>query len=1789
MLFTMPTTLNMNTTPVLEQLVQEPEPAPTTPMLNDWTNPAEQEPQGSPAMPVEEKAETTPLIVEEQKRDEYWRNLLTGSPDTIPDEIRIKALPSGENAPSVPEEESNYELLGNINRSWMVDYSPYSREEVQNNWPGMRAELAREMGVESDEHEVFVALSEKARTDEIRRVAQKLYEDSYKAALLGDAMPMLPEEEDEEMAAAWSAVAEQAQNKALEEREEYLPLAMRVFVAWEVLRAAEVEMNSLPYVVRYSPEFFSALEELSDMPEEKRNRVYNLAQVLAKEAGVETKPVGTAEAMGRSLLRGADALRHNLIQGVGYTAAAAVDSFGATWNLKSVRHAASKVDSWLRMLRELREVAQGRVYPITLEEEEAGLASQLAVDAASGTPMALLPFCGRAGFGIMASAAVGDIAAEARKRMPEGEMTLQVLSAMAGASIQSAIYSCMGDVGRKVVGNTISSFMKAKGQGLKGYSLAALQSGARFLEANAKMLAAGKASQGISLGSQEFAAWSEGLDSHIDWRLYGNNLLDIETNMREAAMNLPYILIASGRAALHHFRSPNALVSDSAALESWGVNASVRKRISEEPNIQRQNEMLRQALSGSKRWSGMGFFPEIMRAMNLLNTKDFQGFKEEAVVREFLQLPAQLPNRLNEMKMRELLTPELQQEALARLAPAKLGKSLSSRALESLQMMDLWYRKADVWKQQIKTPHAARYRFLSEINRQGKLVPKRLKFDGFYRPHVEKERQQFLANKMDELNSLSYNFLLLTHSMDGLAHSFKNRDLAEKYTEHMRKRLLSHVFRAIMQEECGIPAEEAFRPFNDYIYQVIRERKKSFNAPAWLSQNRKVGSQWFKLAHTMPMERLEEKHFSNQHRYVTWLKQKSWKHYVDKKPYIVMEAPNRGIEQGETLECFRIITGMHAKAEYIREILPYMEDYQTALTRGMSPLQAMSHIIEREFGEYLIPEIWKPESLAENPTATADMENFTARNKDLYQQYHAFTGRSLESTQLEGGKKLWRIQRPDGKYTRWHSAPEEAINDMVANSLNSFRSLWLADKKMRAQENLKPLGLEGKPEEESLVEYTTAHDLLGGTAARELTRFWLEDATRTPVGLDYTLVPKGYNWKYLSSGRGERKGEDVKAFWYSARATPYTMMRNHFAGFWKMALQENRVDAEKLMDFLHKRGVIRPQGMQSLELLAHGRKRYLKNFAGPVRRWFLREGISPDIQPDIPLLRHRLSQYMADYSMRYFLSNLNSLPMPNSVREWFSLIPLCPEDAPADRGYRKANRFITLGTRANGYSVKRLQRQMGLVSEYKEKYMAEDEQSFIGELLKESVGNSSTQRLEQGWCFALSGSGSMRARDHAIWDVLRDPAKNWNSLLPETQQELRTSLEADLSRFCAPGEAMSPSLEKALSNLQSVLVEHPELRNYMLEPGPVEKLFRMQLNEPELQGLFPAPKTRSELFYDSPVRLMRNGFELFPEEALPETMEGDARVKPALRFLSHMRHQFTSVPYADEFGIWWQGKRYGGTQGERPPGLGPEWTPQPLLLNFRNYLERLNQEARSENTEGVLEVCGVKLRGLTSEMLDSSLLEKGTLYTNRKMPKYLLRLMPGEAYAANPYLRAPYVVHSSNGALLLPRTILRKLEERHLAFQPLRSFDSLLKRDYLDKSTLRIGREHILDLLDEVVFRRASSRANLDASKNAELSNVEIIMQLAQDSRLSDYIAQINPREMTRGEALTVSLLRNMVEYEFGRDKRRAAKELVELCRKLRRSENDMSLLRRTLLRLRSYQPPAEEDSAPPSRPSTEE
>lgn len=211
------------------------------------------EPENQPEAPEEQSLPTTvaPLPTPEEaaaiqssrltmrdvERGRYWSKVLTGDVNTVPDAVRRKA---GADDVSESAEQRNYKLLSAINRSWVVDHMNTPKEKVRSDWGRLRAEIADSLGVESDEHEVFCALSARREEENRREKARRLYEEAYLAGLYGRDLPESSAELSESAAedpALEQRVRMMGQRAGQAERTELMPLMQHIHNATKSINA----------------------------------------------------------------------------------------------------------------------------------------------------------------------------------------------------------------------------------------------------------------------------------------------------------------------------------------------------------------------------------------------------------------------------------------------------------------------------------------------------------------------------------------------------------------------------------------------------------------------------------------------------------------------------------------------------------------------------------------------------------------------------------------------------------------------------------------------------------------------------------------------------------------------------------------------------------------------------------------------------------------------------------------------------------------------------------------------------------------------------------------------------------------------------------------------------------------------------------------------------------------------------------------------------------------------------------------------------------------------------------------------------------------------------------------------------------------------------------------------------------------------------------------------------------------------------------------------------------------
>jgi len=1649
----------------------------------------------------------------DEGRDEYWDEVLTGNPDTVPDHVRSI---TGADDASLPFSEREYRLCSAINRSWAVDYLGLTRESLRSSWGSCRAALADALGVSNNEQEIFAALSLRHREVPRRRLLRRVFEKSYLAGLEGKDFPPPVDEEamaggvmDEELRRQSQELSRAAYRQGDSTRQKWLPLAKHAARSLDFFSAVEEEVFYQPRGLSALPAMKTTLEQMSELDEHDRQIVLHVTRSLFEKK----KPENLLPTMGRAFQRGRVNLGTGLVNLAGQTSAVLFRQpakFFDGWLGRNSRRASEKTEQYVQIFNELKNLQQNEVQPLDLRKE-AGWAEHLLVESAEATPMAVLSCCGGVGFGTVLCSSVGDSVAEARRRAPEGSRELQLCAGVLAGAVQAGIFRGINRVGGKVLENSIAGLMKARGAGMSRFSMAGLNflSGASL--EGAKQLMAGKAAAGADLGMQELAARLEGTASNINWEEFGSSFVDIETNMREAARVLPFILIGSGKLTLRHFRSERSILGDEGyILREWGIDEKARRAIMQEQNRDKRSEMLRLELRRSHRWKCPDFRHEAARALRLLNLDYFEGFRDEEVVREFLQLPSE-GSKVVRSEYENLNMEEAGKEPSHGMSRFERGNFRQEKMKEVFDLWNSWWRRSHIREHTASSllngakadyvywdkPTLERIGAYQEDIRMGNdVVPYRMRNTGVYAPFAEAERRALLRDRVAETHDLSYQFLMNVYSLDSLLANPSSASATNARVEATRNIFLGEIGKAVLRSVMGMPRSESLDQLDSYFSNYyLRRGYRGFPAL------------WMKSYSTKIWKRLPE----NAADYAN----PSWWNQTD------------------LMQTFRIVSGARSCASALMDLLPMTDDFQTALSRGMSPAKAMEHLLVRELGyDSSVLKGYPTKELAASRNVT-DFRRYTRDNARLFRLYQQMTGVELESQRDASGVEYYRVLRPDGRHTRWHQGAPRALNDMVTHEALRFVPFgeghyrWLQQLSSAEDLDLSRLNQLGADE-------FTGYDQLCGIATRELASMWMDTSTTMQPGISTIelrkIFPRLRRVNDATSPVAERDAAQTslteqdseiptgnsEAVTYTG-VTPLSLIQGRSYIYWTRMLNSSRVSESEARDFLVRQGVNVPESLSRHELIAN----------------------------------------LTHFTTHYFLSNLNRMEVPDSVRRWYATAAFCPPPGapPMERFGRRSTlptgeKGLRLMNWANRRVALELREMAPEVSRMRERYATSGlEQDPFFEPFSKVFDVDVRQQYEQGWCFHLGGNRGLLQGQPYVWNLMNEPLRTWKVLSPEEQLDVRRqtrrfflenaqgnersealkslqreALEEGTDEALeeppdeALDEAQRAAVEAEVSNLDAVLKDYPELHRYALPGADSNRLYMLTLEESRPgMGRWDEPTREPVPTYRQ--EEMQAGFKLESVDEIPSFVKEDARVLPALRFLGGLRSLVSELPCATPEGIWWKQRVYGGEQGEHPTGL-KKWKASPPLVPMLRLLEKIDgRKGRA------VEVCGVRVRGLNPEELDLSELNAITVYHSKARKAFTYRLMPGETESELAAARTPYVVHSRYGFFSNAHQFIEDISQQPLAIIRLQDFWPIKRRLYSESTLRTLAERNSWTTLRHIMNCRKGNHFNTEIGADG-IGMSEMLMRLCEDSAFMRGIRNLEPEELSYGQALTLNLAR---------------------------------------------------------------
>lgn len=1662
-----------------QNLAAEPPPAPSVPLL--------QKPQG---LEHEPQKENRPAA----ERRVYWHHLLTGDPDTVPDEVRKRA---GAEAVGLSEEQRDYRVCSAVNRSWVVDHRGHSREEVAARWPELRRQLADELGVADSEEELFLALSHRADSEALRRAGRGVYERAYMAALRGEetydtsdiTAELLPENR-----AAAEKLGAQAFAEAQALRERLQPVADTLAEGMDAFSAMEEDFLSAPRVISAAPQLWQAAGQLPHLPEDERRLVMYMAATRLKQqraaAGAEEE--GVASRTVRAVRRGAGGLGLGIAQGIGNTLVATADSVGSRWGGESgeaLQQGAAEWDARLRTLREIRHLAQQEVLPLTLTGASA--AEEYLMTAAESIPAAVMACAGGAGFLTLTAAGMGDAVAEARLRSAETPQHLQLAAGVVAGAVQASIYAGISRIGGKLLERCINNFMRARGAGAAAFSWAALNSMAGLTVEGVKAMMGAKLASLADVAGQELASRAAGTASNINWQLYGDNLTDIEANMREAASLLPFLLIGAGKLALRHFRSPRAVLGDGCRLLEWGADEKQVQEMLSEVNLTRQNDMLKQLLSGTKVFSGLGFLEDAVRALGLLNMDYFKGFTEPSVVRDFLKLPAEsaLVQRpaFGERTLEQILaTPD---HARERSGVMRVRNTKQYR--DVLALWDEWWTRSHITEFSSRVPlgqwqvHAgnagARYertdRYWQDLQQGDKAVPRRMHNAALYAPHAEAERRALLRDRVAEIHDLSYQFLMNVYPFDSLLGRQVTVNRMRKDAETTRNALLGEVGRTVIRAGLGYAPEENFATFNAYL-QDYYMRKKYADGTANVPWMREVPADFFNKmsSHAQSFGSL------------------------------------RYAAHPELQEAFRIMLGLRANTEMLINLLPMTEDFQTALSRGMSPAQAYEHLIARELGydASTLRNYPYEELSATHNHNTTPAEDYAAHNARLCEAYRRFTGAALEQEQGDDGKTYWRLRRPSGAYSRWHDSAAAAMNDVAANAAMLFlplgydvRGHWQnAARSGSANLTLLPYAQEGE---------FSGYDQLCSYAFRDLSRHWLESAYYLQPGMQVEELRSRFvrNASYGDGFspvfvEGERGAEPALQFDIHTVATPHGLAHARFYTYWQRCLKGGAIGADEAYGIMENCGLLQDSDVQ---------------------RWHAAVGDEGK--------RAAMVGILSDFTLQCFMARMPQLPLPPTVKEWYAYAAFCP----AEQAAEQMPRSVPLGRDGSGiiqWSNRRVATELAELAPRVEALrdrLAEQPlpDARLESLVQSAMVPNAAEGAEHLWCYRQCGEGPLHTVPQTYWDLLQSPLQTWQRLTAEEQAELHEFLLPSCRENMLPAAGASQdAVLAALENLDRVLATHPELHSYSLAGADASQVWYTRppaapqhsvppLEEPRYT---PLPLYRGQGVSEEPAlyTLPAADFPLLAEQGVPQ----------ALRMLDALRSYPAGLPYALEGGIYLNNQAYGGLHGARPAGL-ERHEPVPALPAVQRLLAEVHELCR-DSAAPFMDFLGVPIPNLTAEQLGCAELRNITVYRRPQVDSpfadatHLVRLMPGSPLSLLRGGRSPYVVDVRAGVYMQGGRALRLDNAPNDCMVPLQEFLPAPLRPYSEAHRSEWSQLMLADSLERLSAVAERGPDFMVDRLCGEIPLPELLMRLYEDTNFSQGV--IGTRSMHELRAQELRALR---------------------------------------------------------------
>lgn len=1655
--------------------------------------------------------------IRDDPREAYWSRILTGDLATIPDDVRQKI-----GAPDADERE----VALAINRSWAVDHMGLTREQVRTGWSDIRSRLAKRLGTEEDERDVFDALSHEQQDmkpirETVRRTDHLCYERGFDgeglpAELDLDALPSVYRH-------ALAEVARRSHLEGAAERQRLMPTADLVWKGMKALLPEEVPldeeekptsftddsiklatriMTSTPSGIDQKrmalamPDLFEAAGRLSGMSSEDRRKVYRLLQKRVPE----DKKKGMLEAALRNFQRGAQDVTWGLVQAGGNALAVGAKALGGEsgtllgWD---ARKTSENIDGRFRMIEEMKRAVEGEILPLQLDEH-ASFVEKTVVDSARAVAPALLALCGGAGFGTLLASGAGESMAAQRQNAPGGNETLQGAAALAEGAFDALANYGLGKIGAGILRRSVTRFAAEYATATPAQALlgAAKATGAAGLKETGLLFGFGKVSALGHMGLQEGAARLGDYDSGVNWKGWGESQFDLEAQRREAAAILPYLLIGSGRVGLRYFQSVPAVLGNGARLKAWGIPDEDIRSILKERDRERQGEMLRQALVRSPKWGGVDFIHQATQVLNLLRPVPGYIFKTDGAVRDFLNLPADY--KPMKRPRSRVLTDAETREAQARYG--LIGDPAACK--KALRLWDDWWNRGGLTVL-MKDEKGARnldacgvalllreQRNLEELaappNQVRKLLPERLREEGVFQPNAIEDARVLLYDRMREVRQRPFRLLMSRESIDGIQLSGKSAEFWKREGQQVDERMRTIVYEGVMRLWRG---EEKNRVIADVGRSVWKLWSRSASAPDWRA------SAWLEREKLAAGSEAANEKLPIEERLLAFSE-----HVREKGEQALGELTP------EMRQACRMVWGTQADVRMLLSLLPMQRDFDVAMSRGFTPEEACAYLLQRELDI-------RPETLAKRAEylpASATLKPLQERKNALlrveaaYERFARMRGIEPACVTGEDGCNYWSTLYPNGMPTRWHASREDMLADWGAHVAGLFAPAGESRQQLLAKwQNGSEIV------DESFELYKGLRDKRKMSVFDELA-----------VKASHDLMNKWYGgFRFRLPGESVGKPMNYRKMREDVREVLRPLARVTVKNGGLMGREHDPLTLDNPVALIQGKADTVWHRLLNTRILSSAEAVELLKSGGMA--------VDEEHLAD-PANRHELVFALTELTKRYYMDHLDDPSVPPSLSSWLryavtdmpaSLDELTRErievekELPANpSGLASRPRLIKWSTRGAVAEVQRLSESAGTVADAERRGAIAPH--LLG-MLRDSAGMNRGVQAERAWM-----NERFRGRNDvfSVMDRLVHllPSNRLAENVPAiNKKRLRDTLSYVTSFFglLKPNDKTmhEPWSERSLVRLQvlaDVLRDYPDLHEWSIDrrtPGR----FRRIVGETYAPGWSRTYVPERPLHYRSEPPERHKDYRIADNCMLPDAMAADPRVESAIRTLDALRRYSARVPASTAEGVAWGGRLYDKTGENRPRGIGQDWEVTQPMRASSGLLRAM---------KGTHEAFGIKLLKLGKDRVMRQALDLMIVYRDPNLPGHTVRLMPGFPDASNPRARGPYVVHAYKGVYLDEKGNPLSPGKLHRSYIPLEK----LRLRPLEPATLgdveAAGKFNLLWNL-RWASRRSKVHGKTDAANSIVPNPLELMIrledELGQGQRWQHgQLERLTPRDM---------------------------------------------------------------------------